>query len=88
MNETRHVIESAIRGCDELVFVYQKEVGDETKSFTRFVKPIEISEGTEASVLCKQMLPKSGFRRFKLSKITSAFRVMTRESFTNLEAPQ
>ena len=85
MSETRQVIDSAIRGSDELVFVYDKEKGDETKRLTRFVKPIEVSAGdTEASVLCKQILPKSGFRRFKLDKIVSAYRVQTRESFKGL----
>lgn len=89
MDETRRVIESAIRGSDELVFVYEKEKGDETKILTRFVKPIEVRTpttlGAEVSVLCQQILPKPGFRMFKLNKIVSVFRVATRHSFPSLQ---
>jgi len=86
MDETKMVIESAIQGGDELVFVYEKEAGDETKMLTRFVRPIEIKTATtlamETTVLCLQILPKLGFRRFKLRKIKSAYRVATRQSFS------
>ena len=89
MEETRWVIESAINGSDELVFVYEKEAGDETKILTRFVQPIEIKTPAtvdgETTVLCLQILPKLGYRRFKLKKIRSAYRVMTRQPFS---APQ
>jgi len=93
-DEKTRVILSAIKSYDELVFVYEKVKGDETKMLTRFVKPIELSEGSpetlaskpvEASVLCQQILPKSGFRRFKLSKIVSVFRVQTRATFGEVE---
>lgn len=84
-NQTYRVIQAAMKGSDELVFVYEKEAGDETKRLTRFVRPIEVSNGPEeASVLCQQILPKSGFRRFKLNRIVSAYRVQTRESFSSL----
>lgn len=74
-------IRAAIATQDQMVFSYDKGDG---RSRTRFVVPLELIKGDspeESQILCKQLLPKTGYRRFRLSGVKSVFRVTTRMEF-------
>ena len=75
-------IASAILAQDQLCFSYsrKKEDGSE-ETVVRFVTPISL---TDDIVHCAQHLPEEGFRNFKLDKIQSMQRVISRAFFPNL----
>ena len=75
-------IRAAINCHDQLVFTYEKS--DDRDIVTRFVAPVEFRDADDpdtAKVLCKQILPKEGWRCFKIKQIKAAQRVIARQEF-------
>lgn len=76
-------IASAILAQDQLVFTYSRKKDDGTEEIVvRFVTPISLSD--DDLVHCSQHLPEEGFRNFRLDKIQSMQRVISRAFFPNI----
>jgi len=86
-------IDATIHCQEQMVFLYEKDGGG---TVTRFVMPLALektmvpcatipgnmvsTDPEEWTVLCEQVLPKAGWRRFKLGRIKSEWRVMAKAS--------
>lgn len=69
-------IAASILSQDQLVFSYRHKKDDGSEELVvRFATPIELDE---TMVKCYQHLPEQGYRNFKLDKIVSFNRVLTR----------
>lgn len=76
-------IASAILAQDQLVFTYNRKKDDGSEeTVVRFVTPISLSDNE--LVHCAQHLPEEGFRNFKLDRIQSMQRVISRAFFPNV----
>jgi predicted DNA-binding transcriptional regulator YafY len=76
-------IASAILAQDQLCFTYNRKKDDGTDEIVvRFVTPISLDENDV--VHAAQHLPEEGFRNFKLDKIQSMQRVISRAFFPNI----
>jgi hypothetical protein len=75
------LIRAAMACLDQLVFLYHKKDGT---TATRFVSPIEVEDppggedADQSNVLCRQILPKRGHRKYKLFQMDEIRRVSTR----------
>lgn len=73
---SRQQIAAAVMTQDQLVFSYNHERSDGTEELVvRYVTPFEMGD---TMVKCFQHLPEQGYRNFKLDKIVSFNRVITR----------
>jgi len=71
-------IAAAVLTQDQLVFTYKHD----GQIVVRYVTPVSLEND---SVLCTQILPEEGWRRFMLDDILNFHRVISRDVFTKMK---